>query len=250
MTRKRFESTAIFSLFFAVMFFSAQPAQAQDAKTKDSAAGTAKSRYAAMAPLEQYLMADRSAEIQLARSAGPEEIGRDASVLVLTAHGYETAASGKNGFVCLVERSWTAGINDPDFWNPKLRGPLCLNAAAVRSYLPRTIKKTELAIAGRSREQIFAAIGAALDKKELPSPEPGAMSFMLSKGGYLGDKAGGPWLPHVMFFESETDGKAWGADVPGSPIITLQNPEERLTVFLVPVRSWSDGTAAQGGHSH
>ena len=48
--------------------------------------------------------------------------------------GYETAVKGKNGFVCMVERSWAAGIDDPDFWNPKLRSPVCLNAPAARSY--------------------------------------------------------------------------------------------------------------------
>ena len=103
--------------------------QAQDAK---------KISYPSMAPLDQYLMA-RDAEIALARSAAPDSISKDAEILVLGQHGYETAVKGKNGFVCIVERGWTAGSDDPSFWNPKLRGPLCLNAAAVRSYLPRTI---------------------------------------------------------------------------------------------------------------
>jgi hypothetical protein len=217
------------------MFGAAWEAKAQDTKIK----------YPSMAPLEQYLMPDRSEEIKLARSAAPDSISGDAEVLILGRHGYETAVQGKNGFVCLVERSWTAGINDPDFWNPKLRGPICLNASAARSYLPRTIRKTELVIAGRTKAQMFDAIAAAIDKKELPTPEFGAMSYMLSKQGYLGDQAGGPWLPHLMFFAPETDSKAWGADLPGSPIITFQNREERLTVFLVPVRHWSDGTAAR-----
>lgn len=222
------------------MLCAACPAKAQDTKTP----------YPSMAPLEQYLMPDRNEEIKLARSAAPESIARDAEVLVLGRHGYETAVKGTNGFTCLVERGWTAGIDDPDFWNPKLRGPLCLNAPAVRSYLPRTIKKTDLVIAGRSRTQMFDAIAKAIDNKELPAAEPGAMSFMLSKQGYLGDKAGGPWLPHLMFFAQETDSKAWGADVPGSPIITFQNHEERLTVFLIPVRRWSDGTPALPEAAH
>lgn len=203
-----------------------------------------------MAPLEQYLMPDRNEEIKLARSAAPDSVSRDAEILVLGPHGYETAVKGTNGFACLVERSWAAGINDPNFWNPKTRGPLCLNAAAVRSYLPRTIKKTELIIAGRSRTQMFDAIAAAIDKKELPAPEPGAMSFMLSKQGYLGDQAGGPWLPHLMFFSPKTDSMAWGADLPGSPIITFQNVEERMTVFLIPVRRWSDRTPALPQDAH
>jgi hypothetical protein len=213
-------------------------------------AQTAKTPYPAMAPLEQYLMPDRKEEIKLARSAAPDSISTDAQVLVLGKAGYETAIQGNNGFVCLVERSWTAGINDTDFWNPKTRGPLCLNPPAARSYLPRTIKKTELVIAGRTKEEMFAAIAAAIDKKELPAPEPGAMSYMLSRQGYLGDQAAGPWLPHLMFFTPETESKAWGADLPGSPIITFQNPEERLTVFLIPVRRWSDGTPALPQAAH
>ena len=240
MRRKRLGTRIFQSAALAATFAVAWHAKAQDAKTK----------YAAMAPLEQYLMPDRNEEIKLARSAAPPSVSDEAEVLILGKHGYETAIPGKNGFVCLVERSWTAGINDPDFWNPKLRGPLCLNAAAARSYLPRTIKKTELVIAGRSRTQMFDAIAAAIDKKELPAPEPGAMSYMLSKQGYLGDQAGGPWLPHLMFFAATTDSKAWGADLPGSPIITFQNSEERLTVFLIPVRRWSDGTAALPSDSH
>ena len=42
-------------------------------------------------PADQYLMADRNAEIALARSAAPDSISRDAEVLVLGRHGYETA---------------------------------------------------------------------------------------------------------------------------------------------------------------
>src|SRR5208337_4112116 len=81
-----------------------------------------------------------------------------AAVLVLGGHGYETAVKGKNGFVCLVERSWTAPIDDPNFWNPKLRGPICLNPPAARSYLPHTIKKTEFVLAGQSKAQMFESI--------------------------------------------------------------------------------------------
>ena len=119
-------------------------AQAQDAKTP----------YPNMAPVSQYLM-ERNAEIALARSAAPESISMDAEIMVLGNHGYENAVKGKNGFVCMVERSWSAPMDDPDFWNPKLRGPICLNAPAARSYLPLTIKKTELVLAGRSKAQMF-----------------------------------------------------------------------------------------------
>ena len=205
-------------------------------------AADAKAPYPTMALLDQYLMADRNAEIALARSAAPESISRDAEVMILGRHGYETAVKGKNGFVCMVERSWTAGIDDPDFWNPKLRGPLCFNPPAARSYLPLTIKKTELVLAGQSKAQMFESIKAGLDKKELPTPESGAMCYMLSRQQYVSDQAG-HWHPHLMFFLARTEAATWGADLPGSPILAGDDPEDRLTVFLIPVAKWSDGTA-------
>lgn len=200
----------------------------------------AKSPYPTMAPLEQYLM-EQNTEIALARSAAPESISRDAEVMVLGRHGYEIAVKGKNGFVCVVERSWIAGIDDPDFWNPKLRGAICFNAPAARTYLPITLKKTELVLAGRSKAQMFEAIKIAFDKKELSSLESGAMCYMLSRQSYLSDR-GGHWHPHLMFFVPLTDPAAWGANLPGSPIFGSQSIEDRLTIFLVPVAKWSDGT--------
>ena len=234
MSRKTVGTIASRCLALAVVLGAAgatSAALAQDAKTP----------YPNMAPVEQYRM-ERDAEIALARSAAPESISRDAGVMVLGQHGYETAVQGKNGFVCLVERGWSAGLDDPNFWNPKLRGPICLNAAAARSYLPRTIRKTALVVAGHTKAQMVEAITAAIDKHELPAMEPGAMCYMLSKQGYLSDRDG-HWHPHLMFFASETNPAVWGADLPGSPVLALTDTWERLTTFLVPVRQWSDGTA-------
>jgi hypothetical protein len=91
--------------------------------------------YERMAPIDQYLMADRNAETAFARTAAPESVSRDAEVWVLGRHGYELAAKGKNGFVCIVERSWMAPFDDPEFLNPDQRFPLCLNPPAARTHL-------------------------------------------------------------------------------------------------------------------
>jgi hypothetical protein len=230
--RKPLRTMAFRGLGLIVILSAAWQVQAQDVKTP----------YPSMAPVGQYLM-ERNEEVTLARSAAPESISLDAEVMVLGKHGYETAVSGKNGFVCMVERSWTAGIDDPDFWNPKLRGPICFNPPAARSYLPLTIKKTELILAGRSKAQMFETISAAIDRKELPTPESGAMCYMMSKQGYLNDRDG-HWHPHLMFFVPLTEPVAWGAGLPGSPIIAAKDDQDRLTVFLIPVSKWSDGTAA------
>ena len=94
-----------------------------------------KAPYPAMAPLDQYLM-PQDAEIALARSAAPKSISDDAEVMVLGREGYTVAAKGTNGFLCMVERSWGASTDIPDFWNPKVRGPICFNPPAAKTFVP------------------------------------------------------------------------------------------------------------------
>jgi len=201
---------------------------------------TAKIPYPAMAPLSQYLMS-RDAEISLARSAAPKSISDDAEILVFTESGFQTAVKGTNGFVCMVARSWSADYADPDFWDPKLHAPICYNALAARSQVPATIKRTQAAMAGGSQAQIQAAIAVAIKNGELHTAEAGSMAYMLSKQTYLNNRVG-HWRPHLMFFTLETDPKSWGAGQPDSPILGIKQPEEHLTVFLIPLGRWSDGT--------
>jgi hypothetical protein len=203
--------------------------------------------YPSMARLDQYLIADRHAEIALSKSAAPPSIADSAEVMVLERQGYKTAVKGTNGFVCMVERSWTAAFGDPEYWNPKIRGPVCFNPSAARTYLPLTIARTRLALEGKSEPQILAAINSGLDKKELPALEAGAMCYMLSKQGYLGDQAGGHWHPHLMFWAERTEPKSWGAGMPGSPVIGFEEIPGRLTILMIPVDKWSDGTADSHG---
>ena len=198
--------------------------------------------YPKIAPMEQYLMTDQSAEITQARSAAPEAIARDAEVLVFGRHGFETAVKGKNGFMCIVERSWTSAP-DGEFWNPKVRTPICYNAAASHSLLPRNIKRTNLILAGLSQRQVDETIVAAVDKKELPAIEPGTMCYMMSKQGYGGDSVA-HWPPHVMFYFSQTDPAIWGANLPGSPIHAMSDDHEHLTEFAIGVQRWSGETDA------
>lgn len=201
--------------------------------------------YPAMAPLSQYLM-DRSAEIALARSAAPPSIADKATVLVLTPRGYKTAVAGSNGFVCAVERAWMSQYDFPGFWNPHMRGPLCFNPPAVRSILPYTLERTELVLAGRTKAQIMAATRQDIRSHKLPRLEPGALTYMMSKQGYLNDDAG-HWVPHLMFYFPRAAGATWGADLPGAPPMLnpqFQETPEALSVLMVPVTHWSDGTPA------
>ncbi len=206
--------------------------------------------YPSMAPLQKYLMSDRAAEIALARSAAPPSISGHATVMVLGRRGYETATRGTNGFTCLVERAWTAPFDFAQFWNWKIRGPICYNEAASRTVLTYTIRRTQMVLAGLSNPQMLARTRAAVARAQLPLPALGSMSYMLSKGQYLGDGSG-DWRPHLMIYASKSsaarDGSGWAANLPGSPVsydsreTVLPEPE---AIFMVPVARWSDGTPA------
>jgi hypothetical protein len=218
--------------------FGASPMRAQDSQGS----------YSHMAPLEQYLM-DRNAEIALARSAAPEAVSRNAKVLVLGPHGFETAVEGTNGFVCMVGRAWDGPFDNPEFWNPRIRAAQCHNAVAARTIVPIYLKRAEMATAGMSKEQMINAQKAAVAKNELPALELGAMAYMMSKDTYLTDQ-GSHNLPHVMFYAPTTDGASWGADLPNSPVLLVpQDTTVPVATFLVVVAKWSDGTPAIGKHN-
>jgi hypothetical protein len=224
MNRKILGIIGLGSFALMLVLSTAWQAPAQDAKSPYPTS---------MAPLDQYLM-DRNAEIALARSAAPPSIARDATVMVLGKDGYETAVKGTNGFVCIVDRSWTDKQDEPEFWNSRRRGAMCLNAAGARSILPNTFLRTKLALAGQSKDQIFEALQAAFDKKELPEVEPGAMCYMMSKQSHLSDRDG-RWHPHLMFF------------VAPDPIFGDNAGDNRFVVFAVKVAKWSDGTPDTDG---
>ena len=215
-----------------VAVFLACPAQAQAGPVS----------YPSIAAIDQYRVASRTEEIALARSAAPASIAKDAEILTLGERGYETAVKGTNGFVCIVERAWANDFDNADFWNPKVRAPICFNAASARSVLSTYLERTRWLLSGASKPEMLARTKAALAAKKIKPPEPGAMCFMMSKSGYLGDDVGGHWHPHLMFYLPRTDPAQWGANLPGSPVVTGLDGIEPFTVFMAPVAAWSDGT--------
>ncbi len=205
-------------------------------------AAQAATRYPAMAPVGAYLMANRGAEIALARSAAPASVSSGAEVLVLGPHGYVSAAAGGNGFVCMVQRAWFSGLADDGFWNPRLRAPICFNPQAARSVLPTFLTRTTWALAGLSQAEILTRTRAAVAAGQVRAPEAGALTFMMSKDGYLGDDANGPWHPHLMFYMPPMATKDWGANLAGTGVMGTGAGVDPYTIFYVPVAAWSDGT--------
>ena len=214
--------------------------------------------YPKMAPVDQYLI-EKNAEIQLARSAAPDSISRDATILVLGRQGYETAVEGKNGFVCMVGRGWVGMFDWPEFWSPKVRAADCLNPQAARSIVPIMSLRARMVMAGRSKAEIVSALKTAYEKKQLPSLESGAMDYMMSKSSYLTDQ-GEHNGPHLMFYTPLKDAKDWGSGAAGSPVMSApywffssKEPSQMkglppILVFLVGVADWSDGTPVGQHH--
>jgi hypothetical protein len=262
MRHPRTGASAIMRAALLIALVTGRNAGAQDAP--DAQAAT--TRYTRMAPLEAYLMPDRAQEVALARSAAPEAISRDATVLVLGRQGYETAVAGTNGFVCMVDRGWTGPFDWPEYWNPRIRAAACLNPQAARSILPIARLRTRMVLAGRTHAEIVSALRKAFASRRLPRLESGAMAYMMSPSAYLTDE-GGHNLPHVMFYLPLMDGADWGANVAGSPVMSsaywrysasARDGERGLPpmiVFLVALSNWSDGTtigmeSARGDSTH
>jgi hypothetical protein len=211
--------------------------------------------YPSMAPIDAYLMG-RGQEIALAKSAAPNSISKNATVLVLTRTGYETAVTGTNGFVCWVGRGFVGAFDWPERWNPKIRGAECQNPQAARSVIPFAKLTTAMLLAGRTTAETIERIETALSTKEIPPLESGAMSYMMSKSSYLTDD-GDHDMPHLMFFVAVKDAADWGANAPDTPVIggnywffTPGHDAEiaslpRMSVFVSGVATWSDGTQAQ-----
>jgi hypothetical protein len=218
----------------ALLLCACSAAQAQEPQTP--------SPDSTMAPISQYLMPSVAGEIAMARSAAPPSVSDRAEIYVLGKQGYYVAAKGSNGFVCFVARSWTAPFTDPGFWNPKTHGPECMNPPAARSVLPQYLTRTQWILAGATLRQVIEKAKAAYASHRFVDPAPNSLAFMLSKEGYLGDQAGGPWLPHVMPFIATGQLSTWAAGLPGSPIMgDPGSPYEPVTIFI-PVRRWSDGS--------
>lgn len=221
------------AILFATMLCAIAPARAAGPATA----------YPAMAPVDQYRIVGRADEIAMARTAAPTSISDGASVMVLGAKGYETAITGKNGFVCMVLRGWTANFDDPVFWNPKIRGPVCYNPAAVRSVLPLVLERTGWVLAGVSKPEMERRAKTSAVANRLP--EPVSFGYMMSKEQYVSDKAHA-WHPHLMFYQAHAKAADWGADLPGSPVFSGEG--EPVTMYFVPLAKWSDGSSAVDMH--
>jgi hypothetical protein len=207
---------------------------------------------ASVPELAPYLIADRAEEVALARSAAPRNVSDSATILVLAKSGYVQAARGTNGFTCLVQRSFDSSTNDPGFWNAKVRAPVCFNSPAVRTVLAPMLKRSDWVVGGVALAEVEARTQRAYASHAFPAPAAGAMAYMLSPRQHLVD-ADPHWMPHLMFFyDKALSGSTFGAAGMTAPIINASagDPHAPVLTIFVPVRQWSDGSAAMAMGSH
>lgn len=192
-----------------------------------------------MASLDAYLM-NEAEEAGLARSAAPEHVARDARVLVLQSDGYHEVTAGSNGFTCLVERSWSSPIGPHlDFFNPKLRAPICYNAEASGTVMSDYMRRTELVLDGASISEIQAAIERDIGTGRLRPPRGLAMSYMLSGGQLLGTSTG-RFVPHLMFYVPYATSKQIGSPPPGCEHVCMfEHVGGPLAALIVPMREFN-----------
>jgi hypothetical protein len=196
--------------------------------------------------LTPFLIADRAAEVALARTAAPSDVSGKATVMVLTPKGYIEAARGTNGFTCIVMRSFAAAPGDPHFWDPHISAPHCFNPPAARTVLPAVLAQINWALAGATPAELNARMKKAYAEKRFTMPAAGAMTYMLSPKQHLSE-TDPHWMPHLMFYyDRALKGTTFGAGGFTAPIIDASagDPNAQIQTVFIPTRTWSDGKPA------
>jgi hypothetical protein len=149
---------------------------------------------------DAYLL-DPARETALARSAAPEAISASAGLYLLRATGhYELVASSKNGFNCLVQRSFTVPTTDPaQFYDPRVLAPICFSREASATVMQRDLFIAPLVAAGVSNAEIRRREAAAYADGTLHYPDRAVIAYMFSSGHWLGPNVE-HWFPHVMIW--------------------------------------------------
>jgi len=148
--------------------------------------------------LSEFLM-EQDREIALARSAAPDRVAKDATIMVLGENGYETVIEGSNSFVCLVIRSWGNPTYDHAYaYKPGLIVPECLDANAVKTILPVQLYRAELGVQMTPPAEMEAAVKAGFRSGRFRRTESVSFSYMLSAAMSFGDGHQGP--AHIMIY--------------------------------------------------
>jgi hypothetical protein len=189
-------------------------------------------------PLRAYMM-PRDAEIALAKTAAPSNITGTATVKVLTSSGYIVVSEGSNGFTCMVLRGFAAPTYTPApirniVYDPTVRAPICFNELATKMVLPYYELRANLAMHGKTPDQIAHEVQAAYDNGTLPKRTEVSFAYMWSAEQSL--SSFGHWHPHMMIFAPNYTNAMVGNNPFGSPLPQLTDDAGTpFSVVVVPV---------------
>lgn len=135
---------------------------------------------------------DREREIEMALSAAPEHLRKDATVYALQRGGFVKAKEGTNGFSCIVTR------------NGEETSPICYDAEGSQTTLKADLRRAELREQGKSEQDIESIIAGEYRAKKLLAPRRPGVAYMLSNHFTRHDHKTGKTTtifgPHVMFY--------------------------------------------------
>ena len=141
-------------------------------------------------------------EIQAAREGAPSHVSDEASVMVWENGKYVTKVQGTNKFVCLM-------------WADKQGTfePSCFNQAAMKAVFPVYQFQRDMLEKGVGIRDIHQQISQKAKTGEFPSPEPGAVVYMMSKRNKFFNHFGQQLYdvePHIMLYFPKLEGSSLG----------------------------------------
>lgn len=169
-------------------------------------------------------------EIALARSALPVTMRKTASVFAYDGTAFVETVSGDGPFTCIVGRNHARSIV-----------PQCMDREGRGKILPKIIKNSLMALAGKSANEIDAAYQADLAAGKVLAPARAGVSYMASDYNHIYFEAGDQIQkvpPHLMFYapgvtNADIDGAGPDADsFKGRPFIIEPGPHGYMISFV------------------
>lgn len=184
----------------------------------------AQSRHAARPP------AERSAEIQLARSAAPAAVSATARVWMWNGQRYVVADSGKSSVNCFVSRAWMPSTE-----------PHCFDAEGSATILPILMYRIERFAGGATADTVQREVDQGIATGRFRVPQRPAVTYMMSAAQELVTDAGtavGVWQPHLMIYYPGLT--AEGTGLPGfvAGVGFVENPGKPLSALVIPLKSF------------
>jgi hypothetical protein len=177
-------------------------------------------------------------EIRYAKSAAPADISKDATVWVLENDHYVIAEKGTSSVACQV------GRNSPTSFEPQ-----CGDAEADATVLDIFRFRTEARIAGKTPDEIKAAIDSGMASGRFRSPQRPALVYMESSSQVLTDAKGAHpshFMPHLMIFYPGMKSSEMGlVESKSMDVPAVASEGKPTSALLVVVRDWINPNTTQ-----